>query len=72
MKTVYKETQIIYDRLSPRENNFYNNKKILLLGADGFIGKAFINYFYYLIKKGKNFIYIVLITIFLQANKKIY
>ena len=42
MKTTYRETQIIYDRLSPRENNFYNNKKILLLGADGFIGKAFL------------------------------
>ena len=55
MKTTYRETQIIYDRLSPRENNFYNNKKILLLGADGFIGKAFINYFCYLIKKGKKF-----------------
>ena len=39
MKTVYKETQIIYDRLSPRENNFYNNKKILILGADGLLEK---------------------------------
>lgn len=53
MKTPLKETKIIYERLSFKENNFYNNKKILLLGSDGFIGKAFINYFSHLIENGK-------------------
>ena len=53
MKNTSKETKIIYDRLTLKENNFYNNKKILLLGSDGFIGKAFINYFRLLLEKGK-------------------
>ena len=53
MKNTSSETKIIYQRLNPKENNFFNNKKILLLGSDGFIGKAFVNYFSYLIEKGK-------------------
>ena len=53
MKINFNETKIIYKRLSVKENSFFNNKKILLLGSDGFIGKAFVNYFTYLIEKGK-------------------
>mgnify|MGYP001160094962 CR=1 FL=1 len=47
-----KETRLIYKRLNNKENNFFINKRILLLGSDGFIGKAFIKYFSFLIYNG--------------------
>lgn len=40
----------IFKSLNFQENNFFKNKKILLLGSDGFIGKYFLYYFDYLIK----------------------
>ena len=47
----YNETFSIYKRLNRSENRFFYNKNILLLGSDGFLGKSFLDYFKFLIKK---------------------
>ena len=51
-KNIKADSEIVYKLLSKKENNFFNNKKILLLGSDGFLGKYFTQYFYTLLNNG--------------------
>jgi UDP-glucuronate decarboxylase len=41
----------VYKLLTKKENIFFKEKKVLLLGSDGFLGKYFKQYFNYLINK---------------------
>ena len=51
MSTISQETIEIFKILNDRENKFFKGKKILLLGSDGSLGKYFVEYFFYLLKK---------------------
>lgn len=51
MSTISQETIEIFKILNEGENKFFKGKKILLLGSDGFLGKYFVEYFCYLLKK---------------------
>ena len=50
MSTISQETIEIFKILNDRKTNF-SKEKILLLGSDGFLGKYFVEYFFYLLKK---------------------
>ena len=45
MNIVVSETNEIFKLLDKKENNFFDEKKILLLGSDGFLGRYFVEYF---------------------------
>ncbi len=51
MNTIKQEATEIFELLSKKENAFFNRKKILLLGSDGFLGRYFVEYFHQLLKK---------------------
>ncbi len=54
MKIINQETKEIFTSLNSANNNYFRNKKVLLLGSDGFIGRYFVEYFSYLVKKKFN------------------
>ena len=51
MKLLKNDIEKIYNNLDKLENTYFNNKKILLLGSDGFIGRYFTEYFSLLLNK---------------------
>ncbi len=52
---IFNDSLEIYERLNSQNNTFFNNKNILLLGSDGFLGKSFLNYFEVLARHKVNF-----------------
>lgn len=52
IKNIKSDCEIVYKLLSKNENAFFNKKKILLLGSEGFLGKYFVQYFEILIDRG--------------------
>ena len=50
---------------------FLNNKKILLLGSGGFLGKYFVRVFDYILKSTKNKFYVDCFDNFISSNPEI-
>ncbi len=50
LNIINQEAAEIFHSLRDKENNFFKNKKILLLGSDGFLGRYFVEYFNCLLK----------------------